>query len=77
MCGVGSAKQRISGIFSNSGNVKRTRNKNMYSVSDADVIEEIDQNEMDRILDKIAKNGYSSLTAHEKRLLFELSNKKN
>ena len=28
-------------------------------------------------LDKIAKNGYSSLTAHEKRLLFELSNKKN
>ena len=74
---VGSAKQRISGIFSNSCNVKRTRNKNMYSVSDADVIEEIDQNEMDRILDKIAKNGYSSLTAHEKRLLFELSNKKN
>ncbi|HAC15467.1 MAG TPA: rhomboid family intramembrane serine protease [Bacteroidetes bacterium] len=74
---IGSAKQSITGVFSSSGPTKRTKNKNMYSVSDANIIEEIDQNEMDRILDKIAKSGYSSLTADEKRLLFELSNKKN
>lgn len=58
---------------------KGPKNKNMRSVSDADFIEEIgdkEQNEMDRILDKISKEGYGSLTAEEKRILFELSKKK-
>lgn len=33
------------------------------------------QKEIDRILDKIAKNGYESLTAAEKETLFKMSNK--
>ncbi|MBF1534328.1 MAG: rhomboid family intramembrane serine protease, partial [Prevotella salivae] len=35
-----------------------------------------DQEEVDRILDKIRKSGYDSLSADEKRRLFE-SSKKN
>ena len=35
-----------------------------------------EQEEVDRILDKIRKNGYDSLTADEKRRLFDQSNKK-
>jgi len=37
----------------------------------------IDQGKMDKILDKIAKSGYDSLTKEEKDLLFIMSNKKN
>ena len=51
----------------------------MRVVTDADIIEEIEeqqQSEMDRILDKISKKGYASLSAEEKRILFELSKKK-
>lgn len=33
------------------------------------------QKEMDRILDKISKHGYESLTAREKQILFKMSNK--
>lgn len=53
---------------------KKARNKNMYSVSDVEVIEEThDQDELDKILEKISKEGYDGLTAEEKRKLFELS----
>lgn len=48
----------------------------MRSVSDADVVEEVDQSELDEILEKISKKGYDGLTAEEKRKLFELSKKK-
>jgi hypothetical protein len=52
----------------------------MRSVSDAEILEEFEgdraQTEMDRILDKISRDGYGSLTAEEKRILFELSNRK-
>ncbi len=34
------------------------------------------QEEIDKILDKISKSGYSSLSKHEKELLFKTSNKK-
>ncbi|MBR5440077.1 MAG: rhomboid family intramembrane serine protease, partial [Prevotella sp.] len=34
-----------------------------------------EQEEIDRILDKIRKNGYDSLTSEEKRKLFEQSKK--
>ena len=37
---------------------------------------ENDQDEVDVILDKISKSGYSSLTKEEKEKLFKLSDKK-
>jgi membrane associated rhomboid family serine protease len=51
--------------------------KTMWSatVSDAEVVEETDQNELDRILEKISKDGYDGLTDEEKKKLFELSNR--
>lgn len=52
---------------------KKPRNRKMRSVSDAVILEEVDQTEIDRILDKIAKSGYSSLTADEKQRLFTSS----
>ncbi len=50
-------------------------NKNMRAVADAEILEEEDQNELDRILEKISKGGYEALTDKEKRTLFELSKK--
>ena len=35
-----------------------------------------EQDEIDRILDKVAQSGYSSLTNQEKEKLFNMSNKK-
>ncbi|MDI6402430.1 rhomboid family intramembrane serine protease [Balneolaceae bacterium ANBcel3] len=54
----------------------RPQNQNMKLVTDAEIVEEYDQDELDRILDKISKSGYEGLTAEEKRILFELSKKK-
>lgn len=54
---------------------KKPKNKNMYSVSDVEIIEESDQSELDEILEKISKQGYDGLTAEEKKKLFELSRK--
>ncbi len=48
---------------------------NMQVVADAEIVEEHNQDELDRILDKISKSGYEGLTKEEKRLLFELSKK--
>jgi hypothetical protein len=67
---VGSFQGSVRNMFNRDS---KPRNKKMHIVSDADVIEEIEQDEMDRILDKISKGGYSSLTADEKRKLFEMS----
>lgn len=53
----------------------KTKNKKMSIVSDAKIIEEVDQSELDAILEKISKNGYDSLTKEEKKKLFELSKK--
>jgi len=39
-------------------------------------MQDIDQSEIDRILDKISASGYQNLTAEEKRILFEASKKK-
>ena len=47
----------------------------VQTVSEAEIIEEVDQNELDRILEKISKNGYDGLTDEEKKKLFELSKK--
>lgn len=51
------------------------RNPSMRKVTDAEIVEEYSQVELDRILDKISKSGYEGLTTEEKRLLFELSRK--
>lgn len=53
----------------------KSSNKKMSIVSDAKIIEEVDQSELDAILEKISKNGYDSLTKEEKKKLFELSKK--
>ncbi|MCH8558278.1 MAG: rhomboid family intramembrane serine protease [Balneolia bacterium] len=45
----------------------------LYSVSDAEILDEVEQDELDRILEKISKSGYDGLSAEEKRTLFELS----
>ncbi len=53
----------------------KSRNKKMSIVSDAEIIEEVEQSELDEILEKISKHGYDALTKEEKRKLFELSKK--
>lgn len=53
----------------------KPRNRNMYSVSDVEVAEEVEQTELDEILEKISRKGYDALSKEEKRKLFELSKK--
>jgi len=55
---------------------KHKVNANMHKVQDVEVVDEVAQVEIDRILDKISKNGYEGLTAEEKQTLFELSKRK-
>ncbi len=52
---------------------QKPKNKNMYSVSDVEILDESEVNELDEILEKISKKGYDGLTAEEKKKLFELS----
>ncbi|MEX0721902.1 MAG: rhomboid family intramembrane serine protease [Balneolaceae bacterium] len=54
---------------------RKSRKNNMSIVTDADIVEEVDQTELDGILEKISKKGYDSLSKEEKRKLFELSKK--
>ncbi|MEX1011366.1 MAG: rhomboid family intramembrane serine protease [Balneolaceae bacterium] len=51
---------------------KRT-SENLYSVRDVEIMEESDADELDLILEKIAREGYEGLTDDEKRKLFDLS----
>ena len=62
----------------NEGKFDTTRSKSGRPVSDDDYNYKraASQEEIDRILDKISKSGYSSLTKKEKELLFKTSNKK-
>ncbi|MEX2403914.1 MAG: rhomboid family intramembrane serine protease [Balneolales bacterium] len=53
----------------------RKKKSKMHSVSEAEIVEEYDQSELDRILDIISKKGYEGLSDHEKQILFELSKK--
>lgn len=64
---------RVQGVYKKQKS--RPQNKNMYSVSDVEVVEETDQSELDKILEKISKKGYDGLTKEEKKKLFELSKK--
>ncbi len=54
---------------------RKPKNRRMRAVADAEILHETTQADLDRILDKIAKNGYSSLSEHEKRILFDHSAK--
>lgn len=47
-----------------------------YDIKDHSRDDEVDQEEIDRILDKISQSGYQKLTEREKRILFEASKKK-
>ena len=55
---------------------KPRKSSNLRSVSEAEILEETEQTELDRILEKISKKGYEGLTDEEKKILFELSKKK-
>ena len=63
----------IQGIFKRSKPKEKVHNRSMRSVSDAVVIEEVQQSELDHILDKISQSGYDSLSTAEKKKLFEMS----
>lgn len=54
----------------------KSYNPKMTVVEEAEILDEENQDELDRILEKISKGGYSGLTAEEKKRLFDLSNKK-
>lgn len=71
---------------SGAGSAKRTRSTGDGSplrgvwrrgankiISDAQIVEERESGELDRILEKIAQSGYDGLTKEEKKRLFELS----
>ena len=66
-------------LFASSKPSKSTKpkNKNMHIVRDVEIVEEVEveQSELDEILEKISKHGYSALTKEEKRKLFEISKK--
>ena len=66
-------------MYSWSGTKKRRSGSpsNSSRVSDAEILEEVEQSELDAILDKISKSGYNALTKDEKKTLFELSKRKD
>jgi len=56
----------------------RRGNKDVHDVNYYDLNEKgdsVDQEEIDKILDKISKSGYQNLTEREKRILFDASKK--
>ncbi len=82
--------RKVKNLFSSSGSGSQTqfrqpkRKKSDSDVQDAEFYEinskeekkdQVDQEEIDRILDKISKDGYQNLTEREKRILFEASKK--
>ncbi len=55
------------------GRGQKSAKRNRPQVTDANIVSEIEEGEVDRILDKISEHGYESLTVEEKRLLLEAS----
>ena len=53
---------------------KNVEDAQYYEVKDKDE-ENISQEEIDKILDKISQSGYQNLTEKEKKILFEASKK--
>jgi len=63
---------RLKGAYEKRKSVSKKSN-NMYSVSDVEIINEVEESELDEILEKISEKGYDALTKQEKKKLFELS----
>ena len=59
------------------GKDKHIEDATFYEVKDRKQTDEITQEEIDAILDKISKSGYQNLTEREKKILFEASKKMN
>ena len=59
------------------GKDKQIEDATFYEVKDRKQTDEITQEEIDAILDKISKSGYQNLTEPEKKILFEASKKMN
>jgi membrane associated rhomboid family serine protease len=57
-------------------NKNKTKNNRPESDMDYNARKKAEQDVIDKILDKIAQSGYSSLSAEEKEKLFKVSNKK-
>jgi len=71
---------RVSNLFTSrphdeAGHVSDAKYYDLHDSHDAEV--RLNQQRVDEILDKISQNGYQSLTAEEKRILFEASKKLN
>jgi len=65
--------RKIESLWQHRPSSGRKRNKNMYSVSDVEIVDETEQTELDKILEKISEKGYDGLTDEEKKKLFDLS----
>ncbi len=61
--------------FFNKDKKEEAEDAKYYEVKDETNDEPIDQEEIDRILDKISRSGYQNLTSREKKILFEASKK--
>ena len=64
-------RERLKVTYKRSADQKRPADDLEYNKQKAD-----EQKEIDRILDKISKAGYDSLTSREKEMLFKMGNKK-
>lgn len=60
-------------VFKKKGN--DVQEANFYEIHDSRKDEEISQEDIDQILDKISKSGYQNLSEKEKKILFEASKK--
>lgn len=69
--------ESLAGLFQPRPGLSVTYRKNVRYIKDDDYNrgKKIQQQEIDRILDKIAKGGYESLTREEKETLFQASDK--
>jgi membrane associated rhomboid family serine protease len=63
----------INRMFSSKPKLKKTHSAPKYAAKVSKVEKNIDQEEIDRILDKIRLSGYDSLNAQEKETLFKAS----
>lgn len=68
---------RVLNLFKKQSNLKTVyKSKSSSNMKKKETSQEIDQNKIDVILDKISKSGYDSLTQKEKDFLFQAGKKK-
>ena len=71
--GGGGVLGRLDSWLANRTEAKSKKSTRRSSATEAQVIAEVDQSAVDRILDKISEKGYDALTEDEKRILYEAS----